>query len=88
MIKNTSIHVPCNVLKNMECVSLIARLSSNTKVGPPAFAKAKIQRKHKYLTVKFILVIIYSFATRHDQCYRAKARREFSSRLNGQQNLK
>lgn len=68
MIKNTSIYIPCNVLKNMECVSLIARLSSNTRVGPPAFAKAKIQRKDKYLNVKLILVITHGFATRHDQC--------------------
>lgn len=41
--------VPCNVLKNIECVSLIARLSSRTRIGPPAFEPANTRNRQNNL---------------------------------------
>jgi len=46
--------IPCNVLKNIEWVSLIARLSNKTRVDPPAFALANTKNRQNNLFTSFI----------------------------------
>lgn len=46
--------VPCNILKNIECVSLIARLSRRTRIGPPAFEPANTRNRQNNLPTSLI----------------------------------
>lgn len=58
--KLTGIFLPCNPLKNMECVSRMAKLSTKTSVSPVFWAKitAQMCTKIKPIPINLLLAIV------------------------------